>query len=264
MPDCLKPPNGALKSRIVDELTATTPVRMRACDSAPCATSAVQTEPRARSRCRSRSRPPGPHRRTGSPRAPPKISSRAIVMVLSTSAKTVGATYQPCLVRPCHRRPRGRRPPCPLRGNPRPACAAVRQRAARSGSRGRAGRRRELPHHRRACRRLVVAGPRRQDPGLRTTDLAVVHETRQDNLAEQRLVERDVVQHDGGRLPAEFQGDPLELLAADLADAHAGRGDPVKLTLSMRVAHEVVRGLAARGHDVDHTRAHQLDHGLGE
>ena len=45
MPDCLNPPNGPLKSRIIDELIATTPVRTRAATSAPWSTSAVQTEP---------------------------------------------------------------------------------------------------------------------------------------------------------------------------------------------------------------------------
>ena len=45
MPDFLNPPKGLLKSRIIDELIATTPVRTRAAICSPRAGSYVQTEP---------------------------------------------------------------------------------------------------------------------------------------------------------------------------------------------------------------------------
>ena len=65
-------------------------------------------------------------------------------------------------------------------------------------------------------------------------------------------VEVGVVEHDRGRLAAELERDPLELLAADGGDLAAGRGRAGERDLvDARVRDEVLADLAAGGDDVD-------------
>ena len=113
---------------------------------------------------------------------------------------------------------------------------------------------------------LVVAVARHEDAALRAADLAVVHQAGLHELVEHRVVELDVVEHDRRRLAAELEGAALELRAAQLADAHPGRGRTGEADLvDPRVLHEVLTGLAAGGHDVDDTFGHAgFDRGLGE
>jgi hypothetical protein len=73
--------------------------------------------------------------------------------------------------------------------------------------------------------RLVVPAPRGQHPGHGEARLPGVGEAQAAQLGRDRA-QVDVVEHDRGRLAAQFEGDRLEALAADRGDPPPGRGRP--------------------------------------
>ena len=98
----------------------------------------------------------------------------------------------------------------------------------------------------------VVVGARGEDPGLRDAGLAGVHQRGEPQPRHGRG-QVGVVEHDRGRLAAELERDPLELLAADRGDLAAGRGRAGERDLvDARVRDQVLADLAAGGDDVDH------------
>ena len=170
----------------------------------------------------------------------PKISSCAIVIELSTSAKTVGSTYQPLS------KSAGRPPPVTTRGAGRLARWRCSPRRGRAGARRRAGRSRSpassgsptVSAPTALAERvddLVVAVARREDAGLRDARLAVVHQRRSARAGRAVASSRfGVVEDDRGRLAAELERAALELLAADARRCCVPAAvEPVNATLSM-------------------------------
>ena len=93
---------------------------------------------------------------------------------------------------------------------------------------------------------LVVALPGCEDAGLGDACLAVVHERRHLE-AVHGGGQVGVVEDDGGRLAAELERHPLELLAADAGDAPAGsRRAGERDLVDVAVADQVLADLAAR------------------
>ncbi len=186
----------------------------------------------------------------------PKISSWAIRIRLSTSAKTVGRTYQP------GRGPSGGRAADDDAGALVLAerdvlldpllLALGDQRADLGGGVGGVADRHRAHRLGQRVDDPVVAAAAGEDAGLGDARLAVVHE-RGEPQARHRGVEVGVVEHDRGRLAAQLEADPLQLLAADRGDLAAGRGGAGEGDLvDAGVRHQVLAGLAAAGHDVDH------------
>ena len=92
---------------------------------------------------------------------------------------------------------------------------------------------------------LLVARARRQDAGLRRAGLPVVQQPRHDDVLQLRL-EVDVVEDDRRGLAAELERHPLDLRAAQLADARARRGRPGEADLvDAGVGDDVLARLAA-------------------
>src|SRR5207244_8836702 len=95
---------------------------------------------------------------------------------------------------------------------------------------------------------LDVTLVRYEDPTLRAAHLAVVHHAALHELVEQGIVEIHVVEHDRGRLAAALQRAALELRAAQLTDAHAGRGGAAEAHLDdVGMLHAVPTRLSPRG-----------------
>ena len=153
--------------------------------------------------------------RRGSPRGPDRRSPRwAIFMPLSTSAKSVGSTYQPfgeAGRAAAAARRAGAFLACRPRCSPRRGRAGARRPAARRRSSGR----RVADLHARASAAasastdLVVARPRREDAGLRDAGLAVVHDAAGSSAGD-RAVDVGVVEHDRRRLAAELERAALQ------------------------------------------------------
>ena len=93
---------------------------------------------------------------------------------------------------------------------------------------------------------LLVARTRGEDAGLRRARLTVVQQARHDQVLQLGL-DVDVVEQDRGRLAAELEREPLDLLAAQRADARAGGGGAGEADLvDAGVRDEVLARLARR------------------
>ena len=211
MPDCLKPPNGLLKS-IVVHVDAEGAGANRGGDCRPCSASAVQTDRPGRSRCRWRCGPRPARRRSGiTSSTGPKISSCAMRMWLSASANTVGWTYQPLVVRAVRRRRRRRVAPSHGRARcrPRRAPAGARRRAGPISVAGSAGRRPASPDIivRERVDDLVVALADRGCGSARRTP-ARCSSGRPNLRSCDGAVEVGVVEDDRGGLAAELEAAP--------------------------------------------------------